>query len=101
MKKTTNTHLYRWMILSRVLAATLGGYVLSALVMSLLALLLPRVSGSDPASVVQIATLLSFVLYTAIVIWVFSTANAWRAWFGLGLAALLTGTVIVGLTITV
>ncbi|MCQ2993731.1 DUF3649 domain-containing protein [Pseudomonas syringae] len=101
MKKTTNTHLYRWMILSRVLAATLGGYVLSALVTSLLALLLPRVSGSDPASVVQITTLLSFVLYTAIVIWVFSTASAWRAWFGLGLAALLTGAVIVGLTISV
>ena len=100
MKKTTNTHLYRWMTLSRVLAATLGGYVLSALVMSLLALLLPRVSGSDPASVVQITTLLSFVLYTAIVIWVFSTASTWRAWFGLGLAALLTGAVIVGLTIT-
>ncbi len=100
MKKATNTHLYRWMIFSRVLAATVGGYVLSALVMAMLALLLPRLSGIDPASVVQITTLLSFVLYTAVVIWVFSAASVWRVWFGLGLAALLTGAVIVGLTIT-
>jgi len=100
MKKTTNTHLYRWMIFSRVLAATVGGYVLSALVMAMLALLLPRLSGIDPASVVQITTLLSFVFYTVIVIWVFSAANVWRMWFGLGLAALLTGAVIAGLTIT-
>lgn len=79
----------RWAIFSQLLAACLGGYVLSSLAMSLLALLLSSIEGSNPANSVLIATLLSFLLYPVIVILVFSTRSALRAWVWLGVAALL------------
>lgn len=84
-------------ILSRVLAATFGGYAVTSLAMSLLALALSSISGSNNADQVLIATLLSFVLCPVIVILVFSSRSALRAWVGLGLAAVLMGAVIVAL----
>ena len=90
---------YRWMVTSRVAAAALGGYAVTSLATAVLALLLPRVAGSSAASGVLAATLWSFALYTAIVIWVFTTRSATRAWAGLGLSGLVLGAALVALKV--
>ena len=76
---------YRWMVASRVLAGAVGGYVLASLCTAVLALLLPRVSDTGPASALLTATMLSFAVYAGAVVWVFSTRSALRAWAGMGL----------------
>ena len=90
---------YRWMVTSRVLAAALGGYAVTALLTAVLSLLLPRIAGSSVVSGVLGATLWSFVLYTAIVIWVFSARSATRAWAGLGLSGLVLGAALLALKV--
>ncbi|WP_326535204.1 DUF3649 domain-containing protein [Pseudorhodoferax sp.] len=86
-----------WQIASRVLAAALGGYALSALAMADLALLLPRVGGATPAEAVLLASLCSFVLYTGVALWVFATRSAGRAWAGIALAGLALALLFLGL----
>lgn len=71
---------YRWMIFGRVLAASVGGYVVSSLCSAVLALLLPVVFGASRAEGVLIGTLLSFVFYTCIALWVFAVRSATRVW---------------------
>lgn len=66
-------------IASRVVAAALGGYVLSALCAVALAVFLPL---ARPEAVLT-GTMLSFIVYTGAVIWVFAAASAIRAWIGL------------------
>lgn len=90
---------YRWMVASRVLAAAVGGYAITSLATAVLALLLPRVVGSSTASGVLAATLWSFMLYTVIVIWVFRTRSAMRAWAGLGLSGLVLGAALLALKV--
>lgn len=85
---------YRWGVASRILAASVGGYLVSALAASVLALLLAAVNPGPPAIAVLGTTLGSFVLYTAIVLWVFATRSAARAWAVLGAAALLLGALL-------
>ncbi|KAG1310317.1 hypothetical protein G6F62_014646 [Rhizopus arrhizus] len=87
---------YRWQVASRVLAAAAGGYALSALATSVLAFALPRLAGLPLAASVMAATLASFVLHTGIVVWVFSTGSATRAWLWLGAwSALMAGALAV------
>jgi hypothetical protein len=75
-------------ILSRVLAAVAGGYALASAATLLLAAVLPQAR----AEAVLTATLLSFVVYTAAVVWVFAQHRLGRVWVGLlGLSALLGG----------
>lgn len=62
-----------------------------------MALALSSIPGSNNADRVLIATLLSFVLCPVIVILVFSTRSAMRAWVGLGLTAVLMSAIIVTL----
>ncbi|RZL07656.1 MAG: iron transporter [Rubrivivax sp.] len=87
--------LYRWSVASRVLAAIVGGYALAALLSAVLAMALPRISDASRADAVLIATLLSFVVYTVVALWVFCARTALRAWLWLlavgvvGLAALV------------
>ncbi|MBX3639304.1 MAG: PepSY domain-containing protein [Nitrosomonas sp.] len=69
---------YRNGILMRVLAATLGGYAAA----SGLAMLLPLVLPMARAEAVLASTLLSFVAYTGVIIWVFSVQAPKRAWQG-------------------
>lgn len=73
---------YRWEVAGRVLLATAGGYVLTALLSTALALILPWLPGLglSRAEGVLIASLLSFTFYTLYVLWVFSTHSAWRVW---------------------
>lgn len=65
-------------LVSRIVAALLGGYALAALT-SVAAVLLPM---SRPEAVL-IGMQLSFVVYTLAVIWVFAVRSATRAWAGL------------------
>ena len=70
-------------LVSRIVAALLGGYALAALT-SLAALALPI----DKAQGVLTGMLLSFVVYAGAVVWVFAARSALRAWAGLLIAAL-------------
>ncbi len=70
-------------LISRIIAALFGGYALAALgSVAVLAL-----SASKPQAVLS-GMLLSFIIYTCAVIWVFAVRSAWRAWAGLVLAAI-------------
>lgn len=81
---------YRLAVASRALAAILGGYALTALATFALALLLPM----SRAEASMTATLLSFLIYTCVVIWVFATRTAWRAWAGIVAPAAVLGALI-------
>ena len=81
---------YRLGVVSRVLAAIIGGYILTAAVTALLSAWLPM----QRADAVITATLLSFTVYACAVLWVFATRNALRAWLGMILPALLAGAVL-------
>lgn len=73
--------------LSRIAAALFGGYVLANLLSLALAGLLPL----SRADTVLTAMLLSFVIYTAAVVWVFAARSAGRAWAGLLLSSAVAG----------
>lgn len=81
-------------VLSRVLAASVGGYALTALSMATLAAVLPLVSPASAADGVLTATLLSFAVYTGIALGVFNARSATRAWLMLGLVALPCATAL-------
>lgn len=82
MRSLSASARYRWAVFSRVAAAGVGGYALTALWVVLLALLwpLPR------AEAVGAATMTGFLVYAVVVIWVFTARSALRAWFGVALA---------------
>lgn len=69
-------------LLSRVVAALLGGYALAALT-SVAAVALP-ISRTEA---VLTGMQLSFVVYALVVVWVFAVRSATRAWVGLLVAA--------------
>lgn len=77
MKTTT----FSWPMLSRIAAATLGGYAFTYAFTAALARLLPL--GKGDALIV--ATLLSFAVYTGAILWAFACRSATRAWTGLAL----------------
>ena len=65
-------------LVSRIAAALFGGYALAAL-SSVVPLALPI---SKPQAVLT-GMLASFLIYAAVVIWVFAVRTAWKAWIGL------------------
>jgi hypothetical protein len=75
---------YRLGVASRALAAIVGGYALSALVATVSAIYFP----GTRAEAAIFGILLSFVIYTLAVMWVFAVRSAWRAWLGLLLPSL-------------
>ena len=79
---------HRWSIASRVLAATVGGYVFTAVSSAALAQCLPLIAGVSRAQGVLIATLLSFVTYTVVALAVFCSRSASRSWAWLVIAGL-------------
>lgn len=81
---------YRLAVASRALAAIGGGYAVSALAVTALAICLP---GREVDRVVS-ATLTGLVVYPCAVMWCFATRSAARAWLGLFAAGLLLGAVI-------
>ena len=70
-------------LISRIFAAVFGGYALAALG-SVAVLALPA---SKPQAVLS-GMLLSFIIYTVAVVWVFAVRSAGRAWAGLVAAAI-------------
>lgn len=66
-------------IVSRVIAAIVGGYVAANLLSVCVSYLLP----TSQASGVMTGMLLSFVIYTAVVIWVFAVKTTCQVWIGL------------------
>lgn len=88
MRKSQAAPRYRWQVAMRVLSAAIGGYVLTsaATVLAALSWPLPR------AEAVAAATMLSFALYTAVIIWVFAIQRLRTAWLGLaGVTAACAG----------
>ncbi|EED67771.1 hypothetical protein SR914_22465 [Comamonas testosteroni] len=78
------TRRYHWAVLLRVLMATLGGYALTALACVVLAHALVALGAMQPAPAVLLSTLLSFVIYTVVALWVFHVRSlprvaAWMA----------------------
>lgn len=71
--------MYRLGVASRAIAAIVGGYALSALVATVSAIYFP----GTRAEAAIFGMLLSFVIYTLAVMWVFAVRSAWRAWLGL------------------
>jgi hypothetical protein len=69
-------------LVSRIVAAVLGGYAIAALA-SLAVLAMPV----DRSQAVLAGQTASFALYAGAVIWVFAVRSALRAWAGLLVAA--------------
>nr|WP_315218401.1 hypothetical protein [uncultured Duganella sp.] len=80
---------YRWMVLSRLLAATVGSYVVASLFGALTAFGLPMVSGLTLADGVVIGTMLGFVAHAGLFVFAFSPMRAGRVWVWLLGAALV------------
>ena len=78
---------YRWAVASRALAAIGGGYVLSAVCSTAMALWLPLAR----AEAVLTGTMASFLVYTGAVMWVFAARTAWHAWAGVAVPSALLG----------
>jgi hypothetical protein len=85
---------YRLAVFSRVLAAVVGSYAVTSLATAALALLLLRLTDKAANRATLEATVWSFALYAALVLWVFATRSATRAWAGLALGAALSGTAL-------
>ncbi len=81
----------RLALISRIVAAVIGGYALASVFSIFLSYLLPA---ALPEAVLG-ATLFSFAVYTAAIIWVFAAASATRAWLGL----LIPGAVMAALSL--
>lgn len=76
---------YRLAVAARVLLAIVGGYAVAALASALLALILP----GPRAEAVSAATIASFAIMAATIIWVFAARTVGRATFVLALVATL------------
>lgn len=77
-------------VLSRIIAAIVGGFGFASMVIIVLPLLLP----GGRAQGVLWATLSGFALWMGAVVWVFAARSAKRAWAGLALACALPLAVI-------
>lgn len=75
----------RWALAARILAAVFGGYAVAALSTVCLAQALPL----PRADATLAATMLSFLIYSLAVLWVFAAASTARACSGLAASALL------------
>lgn len=69
-------------IVSRTLAAWVGGYLFTYAFTAALARLLPL----DNVDSLIVASLLSFVIYTLAILWAFAARHQWSAWMGAALA---------------
>lgn len=86
MKKPAAVPLrYRLNVLSRCLAASIGGYALASASSAFIAGVMP----AAPAQAAVTGMMLGFVVYVVAALWVFACSRAWRAWLGLGVSTLL------------
>ena len=75
---------YRLSVLSRIVAASVGGYVIINLMHLALSVVLPV----EYFKVLLFSMQTGFLWWTCLVIWCFSTRSAKRAWLGLAVIAL-------------
>jgi len=76
---------YRVAVISRSLAALLGGYLLASMVSICVALLAPM----PQVDATLTGLLLSFVFYLLAFVWCFACRSAWWAWLGVLLPSLV------------
>ncbi|MRW84599.1 DUF3649 domain-containing protein [Pseudoduganella sp. FT26W] len=81
---------YRLAVTSRALAAIGGGYVVTSLAVTALALNLP----GHAVDRVVAATLIGLVVMPCAVMWCFATRTVLKAWLGLLVSGLLLGAII-------
>ncbi|PPU77068.1 MULTISPECIES: DUF3649 domain-containing protein [Xanthomonas] len=72
-------------VLSRTLAAMVGGYALASATNLVLALVLPM----PRSEAVLTSMLVGIVVYACAPLWAFATASVWRAWAGIAVPAAL------------
>lgn len=72
---------FYWLLILRILAATLGGYIVAAL-FSVAALGLPF----DTMMSLRIGMMGSFIIWAGVAIWSFITPSLIRLWGAIGLA---------------
>lgn len=75
-KKVDGLMHYRAMVFSRFVLALVGGYGVAAFLAKWIAM----VSTQPPASAAMLGTLLGFLIYTGIFIWVFAVRSTVKAW---------------------
>jgi hypothetical protein len=78
---------YRLGVVVRAVAAIFGGYMVSALWATALAVYLPAARAEASLTGIMVA----FVVYPCAAMWVFAAKSAARAWLGLCLLAALPG----------
>src|SRR5262245_15875508 len=83
----------RWPIVSRTLAAAVGGYAIVTLYALAMGVLAPHL-GLSRAQALAAALMASFIFYAGLIMAAFHTRTATRAWLGLLLLALPPGVVV-------
>jgi hypothetical protein len=74
---------YRWSVLSRVIAAAVGGYAIVTLLQLAATIVLPV----DPHHSLLFFSQTGYLYYTGIILWCFAARTATRAWVGLACVA--------------
>lgn len=87
---------YYWRVVSRLLAAGLGGYTLTVTASVLLALILPL----PKSQAVMTMSLLGFFSWSMAIMWVYATASLAHVWRVLLALILLTGLASTALRLT-
>ena len=90
-KRQSVSRAYRVSVLLRAVCALGGGYVVSAAFAAAAGLVLVQYLGMSKPDAVTCATLLSFVVYAVVVLWVFACARGLHAWMVLVFSALALG----------
>lgn len=80
---------HRWSVLSRVLAAAVGGYALTVLLTMAVSLVLSALGVALPEAVLATSTA-SFLVHAAIIMATFHARSAARAWAWLASASALS-----------
>lgn len=79
--------------MARVVAALFGGYLLTLTSSMLLSQIL-NVTGMDRVNASLTAMLVSFTIYTVIVVWFFATASVKKVWINLLVGLVITGSLV-------
>lgn len=83
---------------SRVFAAIIGGYVLAHLIAIVVSdLLMDSQVPNSQASGVMVGMQLSYLIYAAVVMWVFAVKKLREVWIGLLVSCLLCGALLLAL----
>lgn len=82
-----------WPLMARVVAALFGGYLLTLTSSMLLSQIL-NVTGMDRVNASLTAMLVSFTIYTVIVVWFFATASVKKVWINLLVGLVITGSLV-------